>query len=280
MTKYFKQEIPKLVFKHSGNYTLEHYTNATRHCVNTFLAVKYDGNGNVYIGGADKDRNVHTNRLDCNGISQGWKKIISFNPDFVENFFISAGTYYNSHNDCGGSAYWNARKPGQHFFQKCSWSDGSQTPLITVETVLQREQVTKQKEQTVNQLLGQWYLFGSTLQETRPCVIATIYRHGSHLFFKRSTNIGNQIYQVRDHPIEKIDMRTQVFMMNKNVYKYRMTRYSIGTNDYDILYIFNSNDPNEQYVFGAELYNKITLDDILNENYKSTKPISLSCYKD
>ena len=276
----YKREQPKLVVHHTGNFSLEHYTNASRHCINTFLAVRYDGKGNIYIGGANNNRVIHTNRTDCNGNSQGWKKVISFNPDFTRNFYISAGTLYNSHNDCGGSAYWTGHKLNQQFFQRCSWTDKSQAPLITVEVILEREKVSTHKEIDINQLLGQWYLIGSTLEEKRPCVIATIYRHSSRLFYKRSVNIGNQIYQVRDHPIEKIDMNSQVFKMDKNAYKYKMTRFTIGTKDYDILYIYNADDRGEQYVFAAELYNGDTVKDIMKDNFHSVKPISLTCYKD
>ena len=259
---------------------MEHYSNASRHCVNSYLAVRYDGAGNVFIGGVDANRKIHTNRADCIGITQGWKKIISFKPEFGKKFFISAGTYYDSHNDCGGSAYWDAHKSNQHFFQKCSWQHISQVPLITVEVILQRERVSLQKEQNINQLLGQWYLVGTTLQEKRPCVVATIYKHSTRLFFKRSVNIGNQVYQIRDHPIEKMNAKEQVFMMNKNVYGYKMTRYTVGIRDYDFLTISNVHDKTEQYVFSAELYNNQEMIDVLKENYKNIPQFELKCYRD
>ena len=264
-----------------GNFTLEHYTNTTRHCINTFIVVKYDGEGNIFVGGANKNRSVHTNQNDCDGINQGWKKIITFDPAFTRNFYISVGTTINNHHDCGGSAYWNAQnKLNQQFYQRCSWSEQSQNPLITVDVILEREKVSLRKESNINQLLGQWYLVGTTLDEKRPCVVSTIYRHNKHLFYKKSTNIGNRVFRVTDHPIEKFNLKNQLFMMNKNNYSYNMTRFNIDNKNYDILMISNTNDKNEQYIFAAELYNELTLKNIINENYKDNRPINLSCYFD
>ena len=59
-----------------------------------------------------------------------------------------------------------------------------------------------------------------------------------------------------------------------------MTRFNIDNKNYDILMIFNTNDKNEQYIFAAELYNELTLKNIINENYKDNRPINLSCYFD
>jgi hypothetical protein len=242
--------------------------------------VRYDGYGNIYIGGANENRSIHTDLRDCKGYSQGWKKIIKFNKDFTRNFYISVGTSFDSHNDCGGSAYWKTSKLNQQFYQRCSWSEQSQVPLITVDLILERNQVSTQKEVNINLLLGQWYLVGSTIEEKRPCVISTIYRHSKRLFYKKSTNIGNRVFRVTDHPIESMDIKKQLFKMNKNIYTYKMTRYTISNKDYDILFIINTNDKNEQYVFAAELYNTNILKDIINENYRGNKAISLSCYFD
>jgi len=132
----------------------------------------------------------------------------------------------------------------------------------------------------MNQLLGQWYLVGSSLQEKRPCVIATIYKHRRNLFYKRSINLGSQVYQIKDHPIEKMDPNQQIFMMNKNVFAYKMTRYTLGIRNYDFLTITNVNDKVEQYVFAANLYNNQEMNDILKENYKNIPIFDLSCYKD
>ena len=47
-------------------------------CIDHFLYVNYDGNGNVKIAGAEPSGSVHTNRGDCGGSSQGWYTAVSF----------------------------------------------------------------------------------------------------------------------------------------------------------------------------------------------------------
>ena len=40
-------------------------TDSRVHCVDHYLAVKYDGDSSIYIGGAEPSEVVHTTRDDC-----------------------------------------------------------------------------------------------------------------------------------------------------------------------------------------------------------------------
>ena len=61
------------------------------HCVDHYLAVKYDGKGNVFVGGAEPSENVHHYRTDCSGKPQGWVKVLSFN--IVDYDYITLSVY-------------------------------------------------------------------------------------------------------------------------------------------------------------------------------------------
>lgn len=53
-------------------------TDVRQWCVDHYIAVNYNGNGTVQVGGAEPSGVVHTGRGDCNGVPQGWFTAASF----------------------------------------------------------------------------------------------------------------------------------------------------------------------------------------------------------
>jgi hypothetical protein len=71
-------------------------------CIDHYLYVKYDGNGNVQIAGAEPSGSVHTGRGDCGGASQGWYTAVSFSTTGWTNIRIQVT---GSSTGGGGGSY-------------------------------------------------------------------------------------------------------------------------------------------------------------------------------
>ena len=105
-------------------------TDTIVHCVDHFLALKYDGAGNVFIAGAEPNGKVHSSRGDCRGFGQGWKKVITFNTKDVDSVRVkSFGT--GNGKTCGGNVDTLVGKSFEKVFTDCAWSiSGAQFPEI------------------------------------------------------------------------------------------------------------------------------------------------------
>ena len=125
-------------------------SNTQTHCIDHFLALKYDGNGNVYIAGAEPNGIVHTRRGDCQGFSQGWKKVVSFNTKNVDEATIKSSGYAHGIT-CGGDVKVKAGQTFEKVFSDCAWSmSGAQFPTITTSVSLKE----KQKESVITKVLN------------------------------------------------------------------------------------------------------------------------------
>ena len=71
-------------------------------CIDHYLYVKYNGNGNVQIAGAEPSGSVHTGRGDCGGYGQGWYTAVSFNTSGWTNIRIQVT---GSSTGGGGGSY-------------------------------------------------------------------------------------------------------------------------------------------------------------------------------
>ena len=125
-------------------------SNTQTHCIDHFLALKYDGIGNVYIAGAEPNGIVHTRRGDCQGFSQGWKKVVSFNTKNVDEATIKSSGYAHGIT-CGGDVKVKAGQTFEKVFSDCAWSmSGAQFPTITTSVSLKE----KQKESVITKVLN------------------------------------------------------------------------------------------------------------------------------
>jgi len=260
-------------------------SNHTTACISSYLYVKYDGRGSVFIAGADKKLKVHTNRKDCLGKTEGLQKVVQFNPNDVTYFSIDVESTFEGHLDCGGSAFWNAQKT-REFSQKCSWNSfGAKNPTIVTKVTLYTTPtaVEKVEERLSNDLMGQWYLLANRKVDSklRQCLVATIFRHDSNFFMKHSVNIGKQTFNIKDHPIESFAIDTQLFKMDGQVYSYKISefKHSKGTTEH-ILLLKNTKDASDERIFGDKVYSKTAIDKLVKDKYTGLSSIDQKCYAD
>jgi hypothetical protein len=260
-------------------------SNHTTACISSYLYVKYDGRGSIFIAGANKKLKVHINRKDCLGKTEGLQKVVQFNPNDVTYFSIDVESTFEGHLDCGGSAFWNAQK-SREFTQKCSWNSfGAKNPTIvtTVTLYTTPTAVEKVEERLRNDLMGQWYLLADRKVDykLRQCLVATIFRHDSNFFMKHSVNIGKQTFNIKDHPIESFAIDTQLFKMDGQVYSYKISEFthSKGTTEH-ILLLKNTKDASDERVFGDKVYSKTAIDKLIKDKYTGLTTIEQKCYTD
>ncbi len=107
------------------------YSDTRTWCIDHYLYVKYDGNGNVEIAGAEPSGNVHTGRGDCGGHGQGWYTAVTFNKTDWTNVRIqvssSNGSYDNTRSVNSSLGNTTVATYG---------SSGAQAPSITVTVTL------------------------------------------------------------------------------------------------------------------------------------------------
>jgi hypothetical protein len=103
-------------------HTKEYYSHTDHHCIAYHYAVKYDGRGNIYIAGTEKDLSVHTHKFRCGNVPQGWKKVVAFNNRDVRYIIIKTFGYLNGIK-CGGYITMDASVPEIHIFEKCHWGN-------------------------------------------------------------------------------------------------------------------------------------------------------------
>lgn len=255
----------------------------SRHCVSNVLGVKYDGSGNIYVGGANTRHRVDRNIRACRGSTQGWRKIVSFNPSGVEKFVVETETITAGHEDCGGTAYWDAHKSGQQFFQKCSWSGKSvQKPRIKVTLTLYKMNVRRTARGSKSHLLGQWYLLGASPRyaKSRSCLVDTIFTHNGAYYLKEARNIGSQRYRVRDNKMTSIATRNRVFRLaDGRRFRYEIAQYRIENRKYEVMLLTNIRRKSEQYLFGEELYTSAHAQKLW-KIFPTLKSIRTRCYRD
>ena len=118
------------------------YSDKRAHCIDHFLAVKYDGKGNVYIGGAGSNRKIHTNRKDCGKYKQGWVKVLKIGTTNVASLTINSYGKYGS-KKCGGVISISPTKKIEKVFTGCAWNGkGAQYPLVKTVVNLKMKQKT------------------------------------------------------------------------------------------------------------------------------------------
>ncbi|OMJ85885.1 hypothetical protein SteCoe_12728 [Stentor coeruleus] len=107
-----------------------------QHCIDYYIALKYDGNGCLYLSGADSNQQIQTTRNDCKNFNQNWTQIHEFNIVGISNVSISfSGTSNNK--TCNGSANWRAYENNTQVFTNCFWNiSGAQYPFIMVNVSL------------------------------------------------------------------------------------------------------------------------------------------------
>ncbi len=264
------------VFRTESNYTTA--------CIASYLYVKYDGRGSVFVAGADKNKKVHQNRADCNGKNEGFQKVLEFNPNDVSYFSIDVETSFEGHLDCGGSAFWNAQKK-REFTQICSWNSfGAKNPIITTKVILYTTPTAVEKIEEIlkNDLMGQWYLLAERNVHTkeRQCLVATIFRHDSDFFMKHSINKGKQTYSITDHPIQSFAIDSQLFKMDGQVYSYKLSEFKTTEGKQHILLLKNINNDLDERVFGDKIYSKSQVEKLIKHKYKNLKAIEQKCYTD
>ena len=259
--------------------------NRTHACVASKLYVKYDGKGSVFVAGVDNLNQVHQHRADCVNRTEGFQKVAQFNPNDATYFSIDVESLFDGHLDCGGSAFWNTQKKNR-FIQKCSWrSFGAKNPVISTNIVLYStpRNVEKVQELVRNDLMGQWYLLGSTSTETkkRQCLVITIFRHDSNFFMKHSENLGKQTYRIVDHSIDSFAIDNQLFKMDNRIYSYKVSefKHQDGQTEH-ILLLKNTKDAKDERLFGANIYSPKSVEKLLKNKYKGYSPIVQTCYKD
>jgi len=258
--------------------------NSTKSCISSYLVVKYDGKGGVYLGGADSHHRVHNNRPDCRGKPEGLQKVAQFNVNDVAYFSIDVLSILDGHSDCGGSAFWNAKKK-REFTQKCSWNSfGSKTPVVQTDISLYDIPIVLEKfeEREMNDFLGQWYLLGekSVNKDMRGCLIVTIFRHDETFYMKNSKNMSKQVYQIKDHLINSFAKDEKLFKMDGNIYSYKVTIIKHSGKQEHILQIKNTKDVKDERIFGAQIYSKDVMETLLKNKYKDFGLIDTKCYTD
>lgn len=120
------------------------FNDSNVYCIDHFIAIKYDGKGQIFIAGAEPSLLIHTQRSDCGSYFQGWKKAIQFNPENAETLIINySGT--DPSLTCAGSANWSASEEQMKIFTDCSWYfGGAQFPLINLNVeVVRIEEICK-----------------------------------------------------------------------------------------------------------------------------------------
>ncbi len=116
------------------------WTDTRTWCVDHFLYVKYDGNGNVSIAGAEPSGSVHTGRGDCGSHSQGWYTAVSFDPTGWTDVRIQVeqGNYDNT---IGVNEVLGQTQTGATY-----GSSGAQHPSITVTVTLDGQASSSSEE--------------------------------------------------------------------------------------------------------------------------------------
>ena len=106
-------------------------------CIDHYLYVKYDGNGNVQIAGAEPSGGVHTGRGDCGGYGQGWYTAVNFTTSDWTNVRIQVT---GSSTGGGGGSYDTTMAVGSTLGTRTVGSTygayGSQKPSISVTVTL------------------------------------------------------------------------------------------------------------------------------------------------
>jgi hypothetical protein len=106
-------------------------------CIDHYLYVKYDGNGNVQIAGAEPSGSVHTGRGDCGGYGQGWYTAVSFSTSGWSNIRIQVT---GSSTGGGGGSYDTtigvSSSLGNTTVGSAYGANGAQYPSISVTVTL------------------------------------------------------------------------------------------------------------------------------------------------
>ena len=155
------------------------------------------------------------------------------------------------------------------------------TPLSTV---------FPEKIQSFNDIMGQWYLVATTYDIIsiedgwRPCMVATLFRHGLEYYLKISRNVGNQTFSVVDYNLDNINYISNSFVINKNKYNYALLKSDYTKKDIRMLHIKNLGNSTENYLYTEKIefapnsYNII--DPFILKSDSDLKSITMTCYND
>ena len=134
---------------HQQRQNKEYFSHTDHHCIAYHYAIKYDGRGNIYIAGTERDLTIHTHKIQCGNVSQGWKKVVAFDNRDVRYIIIKTFGYLNGIR-CGGYLTMDASVPDIHIFEKCHWTEPGladknavHIPLIKMKVIATKYETTK-----------------------------------------------------------------------------------------------------------------------------------------
>jgi hypothetical protein len=165
----------------------------------------------------------------------------------------------------------------------------TQSPTAVKPSVTSTEQNQIPKLTKFNDIMGQWYLIGTTYEmyyeNLRSCQTVTFFKHDPDYFMKISVNTGNQTYSMVDYKISNIDTNGQTFQMKNNKYAYLI--YSKTQLNYNekLLHIVNLGNTTETFLYTEQNIVKLKNseyrpDNVIHSKFNKLTPISLSCYLD